>query len=359
MKSIAISGLALLALAATPAVAAPHQARKVKTSDESCGYGATKTVTMYRSSPTATAKAPSRSGSSSATGTAASSLSTSTGASSGNSTSSLNLPSGCLIKNNIAIGWLPDEDNGGTMPPITNALGAKACFYGLYAQVTSAAWDDSQLTSRMSDIKASGAILQASIMPTKVRFSQVDAALAGKIAATCKKFTDAGVPVWLRFAHEFNWYVADGTYAGGTPAEFVAMWQTLAAAVRANGMVKLYWSPNNAGADVGALQQWWPGAAAVDVVGLDVYPSPGASFGSAYGAFYDAFATAHAKPFYIAETGMTKDDGSKSAWLTQLVNPGGAFPLYGGVSWFEYNKAGEGDFRVVTGDRDLARPILG
>ena len=294
---------------------------------------------------------------------ASASLSTASASSSGNSTSGsssndLGIPSGCLTKNNIAIGWLPDEDNGGTMPPITSALGAKACFYGLYSQVTSTKYDASQLTSRIDDIKSSGAVLQAAVMPTKVKFNQVDSDLAGQVCDAMKTFTDEGITVWLRFAHEFNWYVTDGTYAGGSQQEFVTMWQTLAQKCKGNDKIKMYWSPNNVGDSVDQLNAWWPGADNVDIVGIDVYPKEGTDFAGAYGSFYKAFAEKYNKPFYIGETGSTGDDSAKKEWLSDLVNPGSDYPLYAGMSWFEYNKKGEGDFRVVLGDQDIAKSIL-
>jgi len=295
---------------------------------------------------------------------AAPSLSTGSAIASGNSTSSssssndLGIPSGCLTKNSIAIGWLPDEDNGGTMPPITSALGAKTCFYGLYSQITSTTYDASQLTSRISDIKNSGGVLQAAVMPTKVKFNQVNSDLAGQVCKAMKTFTDEGITVWLRFAHEFNYYVTDGTYEGGSQQEFVTMWQTLASACKSNDKIKMYWSPNNIGNNADSLDGWWPGADNVDIVGIDVYPKEGTNFAAAYGSFYNAFAKKYNKPFYIGETGSTGSDSAKKEWLTDLVNPGSEFPLYGGMSWFEYNKKGEGDFRVVLGDQDIAKSVL-
>jgi len=274
-------------------------------------------------------------------------------------TGGLTLPSGCMTKNNIAIGWLPDEDNGGTMGPITSKLNnKKACFYGLYSQVTSTNYDASQLTSRINDVKNSGAILQAAVMPTKVKFNQVDSKVAGQVCSAMKKFTDQGIEVWLRFAHEMNWYVTDGTYAGGSTQEFVTMWQNVAKACKGNDKIKMYWSPNNVGSDASKLNAWWPGADYVDVVGIDVYPKQGTNFAGAYGAFYDAFAKKYNKPFYVGETGSVAGDSAKKEWLQDLIQPGNNYPLYGGFAWFEYNKKGEGDFRVVTGNSNIAAGIL-
>ncbi|MCJ1371926.1 hypothetical protein MMC20_003146 [Loxospora ochrophaea] len=109
--------------------------------------------------------------------------STSSAPSSGsNASSSLTVHSGCLQKNNIPVGWLPDEDTSQEMTAITNELGAKARFYGLYSQITSTTYDDSQLTSRMPDIQKSCAVLIASIMPTGVKFVDIDSDLGAQLA---------------------------------------------------------------------------------------------------------------------------------------------------------------------------------
>jgi hypothetical protein len=38
-----------------------------------------------------------------------------------------------------------------------------------------------------------------------------DNSQAVNIAKVMKQFTDEGIEVWLRFAHEVNWYQTDGT----------------------------------------------------------------------------------------------------------------------------------------------------
>lgn len=101
------------------------------------------------------------------------------------------------------------------MAAINSKIGKKGGAYGWYSQIKSTQYDDSQLTQVMSDLKSSGAVFIASVMPTGVAFSDVDSNLAQQIATSMKKFTDQGIEVWLRFAHEVNYYVTDGTYKGG------------------------------------------------------------------------------------------------------------------------------------------------
>ena len=87
--------------------------------------------------------------------------------------------------------------------------------YGKYSQIGSTSYDTSQLTDVLSAVVESGAVFIPSIMPTGVTFSQIDSGLATQIAAVLEKFTSQGVEVWLRFAHEVNYYVTKGSGSDG------------------------------------------------------------------------------------------------------------------------------------------------
>ena len=63
----------------------------------------------------------------------------------------------------------------------------------------------------MDDVVASGAVLVASIMPTGLTFSEISTSIANDIVNVLNKFTNEGVEVWLRFAHEVNYYVTPGS----------------------------------------------------------------------------------------------------------------------------------------------------
>ena len=56
----------------------------------------------------------------------------------------------------------------------------------------------------------SGAVFIPAIMPTKVKFSDITPTVADQIAGVLERFTSRGVEVWLRFAHEMNWYAGKG-----------------------------------------------------------------------------------------------------------------------------------------------------
>lgn len=238
------------------------------------------------------------------------------------------------------------------MAQINSALGAKSATYGLYAQIQSSSFDGKQLTDWLDDVKSSGAVFVASVMPS-IPFSEVTSDVAQQVAAVMKKFTDEGLEVWLRFGHEMNWYVKDDkpTYKGTAP-EFIEAWKNIYEAnCKGNDKVKCFWSPNRD--DIENIKPWWPGQEFVDIVGIDCYPQEGEDtsdqslFGKLYDNFYDTYSKAFNLPFAIGETGA--GDGQKDNWLKQLVSQDHAkYPNYISMSWFEFDK--EADFRVVITD---------
>lgn len=272
-------------------------------------------------------------------------------------TNDLNLPSGGMHGyNGIYWGFLPDDAAGTTMGHINGDTGKKASTYGRYSQITSSSsYSGDQLLSVMSDVVSSGAVFIPAIMPTGLTFSQITPAIANDIAGVLNQFTSQGVEVWLRFAHEVNYYVTQGSgpnggpeYPGGTQAQFITAWQIVHAAVASNPKILMFWSPNSD--SVSNIQGWWPGANYVDIVGLDVYPQPGATFASIYGPFYNAFAKTYNKHFCIGETGSGNDAvADKEAWVKQLANTDvSAYPCYKSATWFEFDKGGD-DFRIIEG----------
>jgi hypothetical protein len=134
-----------------------------------------------------------------------------------------------------------------TLSQIDQGLGIKSSFYGWYAQLPeSGSWDGGQLLSIIDDVKASGAIFQPAVMPNSNNWNGLTPdnnyqALA--IANVMEKFTSQGIEVWLRFAHEVNWYQTDGTYSGGVQ-DFKQAWAAVAAAVKGNPLVKMVSRPH-------------------------------------------------------------------------------------------------------------------
>ena len=91
------------------------------------------------------------------------------------------------------------------MAQLNAMTNTKSAFYGYYAQARSGTtFDGSQLLAVIDDVKASGAIFQPAVMPTGgwQGLTSSDNSQAVAIANVMKKFTDEGIEVWLRFAHE-------------------------------------------------------------------------------------------------------------------------------------------------------------
>ncbi len=72
----------------------------------------------------------------------------------------------------------------------------------------------------MSDVVASGAVLVPAIMPTGVRFCDITESVGRQIASISSQFTSQEVEVWLRFAHEFNYYVGPDANGPGNGSEY-------------------------------------------------------------------------------------------------------------------------------------------
>ena len=272
------------------------------------------------------------------------------------------LPAGCESKNGIGIGWIPDSEEGSSLTTIISALGGvKPCWAGYYAQITGSTWDGSQLTSKVAEVKAGGApypIFVASVQPY-IDFSAVPA-MTSQITTVMNELTSQGLTVWLRFAHEMNWYdsAAGGNVYKGTPQEFSTAWGAVSDAVKDNPNVLMFWSPNYATASQLQSEGWYPSSGDIDVIGIDVYSEDATkTFADAYGGFCNGFGNV---PFVIGETGSDSASADKTNWLEQLTSTEAktTCPNYLGFSWFEYNKDGT-DFRVATGGNNEAQSVLG
>ncbi|TNY22241.1 glycoside hydrolase superfamily [Rhodotorula diobovata] len=260
------------------------------------------------------------------------------------STGSLATTQPGLARNNIGIGFLPDYKNQ-DMAKINAGLGIKSSYYGWYAQLPATGeWDGSQLLSQLDDIKASGAIFQPAVMPTKgwAGLTKDEDYQALAIAKVMKQFTDEGIEVWLRFAHEVNWYLTDGTYQGMVD-DFKAAWSVVAAAVADNPLVRMFFTPNVAG-NFSTYEDFFPDdPSTVHYLSIDYYPkTPNDRFLAQVQEMYDKWCADGSIKFAIGETGngwkATMEE--RLAWLEELTSEDAAkaMPHYVGVSWFNYNK---------------------
>jgi len=308
------------------------------------------------SSSSSSTTSGSDSDSSASTSTSGNSASTNSTTSSG---STLSVSSAFLSKNGLPWGYLPDEaDAGGTkqtMAQLNAMTNTKSAFYGYYAQARSGTtFDGSQLLAVIDDVKASGAIFQPAVMPTGgwQGLTSSDNSQAVAIANVMKKFTDEGIEVWLRFAHEVNWYLTDGTYSGSL-SDFKEGWKTMAAAIDEIAPdVKMFFTPNVANA--AQYEQYYPTEGRVDVIGIDYYPSKAGSFVSTMQTFHDAHPDVK---FAIGETGLSQTASMEArlAYVEEITSEATmqALPNFIGCTWFNFLKGGV-DFRILGAGDDSA-----
>lgn len=269
------------------------------------------------------------------------------------------------------MGWLPDEVDIMTLQnQVESTYGP--CTYGNYAQITDAtsmAGPEAQMLAQGMPDSLQGAIYDIALQPF-IPFSEVS---ASAVAASMQKLLDQGPEVvWLRLAHEVNWYISTNTINTdptvkyyGSPAEYKTMWQAVANAVD-RSRVKMFWSlvpPFEAGMTVDTLDaEWFPGSEYVDIVGLDAYGEiingEQATFETLMGAFCAKYPEI---PVALAETGWLNGGTTeqKQFWLEQISanETMEVCPQYIGFSWFEYVK--EGDYRIVLGpDGNIAKDVL-
>lgn len=184
-----------------------------------------------------------------------------------------------LAVQNIPIGFVPDYTLGSRTPmgDLNTALNASgfvnASTFGWYAQTyPNETWDGAQLMSIKSDIVASGAILEAAIMPEEAwtGYTTSDNFQAKAVAKILREFTDLGVDVRLRFAHEVNYYTttAGGSrYGGGDSAvdDFKEAFSVVHSACQELAPdVKLVYCPS--AATLEDYETWAPDASTYDYV---------------------------------------------------------------------------------------------
>ena len=278
----------------------------------------------------------------------------------------ITLPTGCENVNGISFGWLPDY-NGASLRDDENAVQHKnPCFAGYYGQTGLSGWNDgAQITDNIADAQSGGKpypIFIASVMPQGTPFGQFTegSAVVTSIANAMTKLTAAGFTVFLRFAHEMNWYDSDegGNIYSGSTEEFSKAWGVVSAAVKDISGVYMFWSPNSDSNAADLVSSgWYPTQGDVDIVGMDVYPKGGSQFADVYQNFCQHWPNI---PFIIGETGSNNGGSTsdKNAWLKQLTDKSAlqACPNYLGFSWFEYLKGV--DFRIATGGNTAAQGVI-
>lgn len=182
----------------------------------------------------------------------------------------------------------------------------------------------------------------------------------------------------LRFAYEMNgsWNEYSASSPGGpTAEEFRAAWRVLAGRLRAlGGDVPLVWCPNEQdwpGGRGNRLEDYWPGADVVDVLGFDAYdwgderPRRGdgrdRSFTQLVRGPYERLLRlpgAGSLPVWLCETGTTEDaddPGAKGDWY-RAAYATTAFPRLTAVIHFSEDdqRDVQRDWRLDTSPDSLA-----
>jgi hypothetical protein len=172
---------------------------------------------------------------------------------------------------------------------------------------------------------------------------------------------DLGFAVVLRFAHEMNgdWYPWAVGVNGNTSGDYVAAWRHVHKLFRSVGAsnVQFLWSPNvpvaNQTSDLAAA---YPGADAVDILGLDGYNwgegdghtwvEPAALFDAGLGQLRALPGT---QPILISETASAEGAAagqSKAEWIARLMSHCSSQERVMGFIWFDANK--ERDWRISS-----------
>ncbi|PWY99812.1 hypothetical protein BCV70DRAFT_200723 [Testicularia cyperi] len=281
-----------------------------------------------------------------------------------------------LTLNGVPIGLIPDVgSDGGNVQTMTdlNAIMAgrgQAHTYGFYDQTTyGSLYTGSKLLSHAQDIYASGAILEATIMPIGSwgGYTATDNSQAKAVCTVMKKFTDAGVEVRLRFAHEVNYYVTTGEYAPGTDmgvSAFKTAWAQVSAACKTIApAVKMWYCPN--AANLSVYEKYLPDNfnSTVQMIGVDFYPASNdlataANYIQTVKPFHDKYSSSQI-PFAMAEAGTHALDSTitdRINWLNVITSNQvkTALPNLESVTWYNALRQTDilsngvgGDFRVL------------
>jgi mannan endo-1,4-beta-mannosidase len=175
-------------------------------------------------------------------------------------------------------------------------------------------WAEPFLTSYAQMIRKHGVIPFVQIDPT---LASVAGIAAGDYDIYLRTYADAvrdfGHPVVIGFGHEMNadWY--SWGYRSVPPSTFVAAWQHIVTLFRGQGADNVTWlwtlQADEQG-KTGPVEDWWPGDAYVDWVGIDgYYYTPSDTFANVFGQTIDQVRHFTDKPVLLSETAVGPDAG--------------------------------------------------
>jgi Glycosyl hydrolase family 26 len=153
-----------------------------------------------------------------------------------------------------------------------------------------------------------------------------------RYAAEVKSFR---CPVVLSFGHEMNgsWYPWGRPHT--TPAQFIAAWRQLHYIFTAARVTNVTWAwdPTRVGSPA---NQWWPGSAYVNWIGIDGYLRRGQTFNRLFERQLSVIRHLPSKPVFIAETGVAPSAGA-ARQIAALFNGLNRYHLTG-LIWFDVNR---------------------
>ncbi|CAD6577697.1 MAG: hypothetical protein CYPHOPRED_000301 [Cyphobasidiales sp. Tagirdzhanova-0007] len=245
-----------------------------------------------------------------------------------------------LRRNCVFWGWIGEAGNGTAPAELNQDFGVPAKYFGVYghANGTSYEKDDpstyfngSEVLTFIDYLNGTGSTVVLAIMPidTFDGFTVQDNTQALNVVKVLQQFNASGIPTYLRFAHEPNRYRQPNTSAsgngaqeyGGNASDYLAAWNVMAAAVKANASyTQMVWSPAF-GSGYLPIAPYWPGPETVDI------------------DFYDTYAKANHLPFQITETASALDDTSKLEWVLTVTSNETCSSLtqLEAVTWFNYD----------------------
>jgi len=275
-----------------------------------------------------------------------------------------------MIINNIAMGFLPQFEDGQTIDQLNNALPYPMSIVGDYISVSAEDTSLPQYEQQKANLLSlyPSPVYMATIMPVDGLYS-FDSSQADAVSYAMNDLNNQGFTVWIRFGYEMNGCPAWNAW-GCDPAGFIQAWNIMTASLRANAPgCYMMWSPNIDPATnstyPGNYAQYYPGDSQVDLIGLSLYwfgyqqhqnTLPSSNFFiNSVTPFYNQFVGPKNKPFVVAETGAayhyvldtsTPAPGGateyniKTQWFDQLFGTStkSQFPLYIGAVWFNYDK---------------------
>ncbi|MDB4985865.1 MAG: hypothetical protein JWN04_1043 [Myxococcaceae bacterium] len=200
-----------------------------------------------------------------------------------------------------------------------------------------------------------------------------------RVAESMRRFPyDIYVRPWGEMNADWSaWQPGSGKPRAGTPEEFIAAWRHLRAVLDQAGVhnLKLIFNPDATHDETTVpIARIWPGAAYVDVLGIDGYnwglgskSAPGAwsEFEEIFAPMYQTLTELHpSAPVWICEVGSKeprKNDGNvrpapidpkhkKSAWIDAMMSSR-MFPRL--TALVAFNVLKERDFRFESSDDSL------